>query len=172
MGHKIPPKEALAMIQIPRQCHGEKHQQQKGIVSRHNPCNPLAIKASPGWIRLPLHHVPGIGKKKQKSAEENGTVHRHIPGAHQKIQRCVADARRPPALLPNVIPANDKHQQYPKTIQLRYARLVLDHGLLLFPCHAQIISAQFNSLPIETFERKCFFPPSGEITMFSPHPGW
>ncbi len=161
MGDHIPPEKACIAIQPPGQRNCKKHQEQKGIVGRHNPCNPLPIKAPPRRIGLPLHHMPGIRKEKEEPAEQDGTVHRHIPGTYQKVQGHTADAGCPPTLLPNVVPADDEHQQHPKAIQLRNTRLALGHDCLLFPCCKQLLFlVPCNPLFIPTFAPVFFFPPA------------
>ena len=118
-------------IQPPGQRHREEQQQRVEVVAGHHPHDPPAVERPGIRQLLSKEHGAGIGQKQQKPAEQDGAVHRHIARPHQKVQRHPAYARGQPALLPDMIPADDEHQQHPQPVQLRNALCGGSKGLAL-----------------------------------------
>ena len=121
------------MVQVPGQRHGKQQRQRDKIIAGHNAYDAALVKLFCVRYRLSQQHGTGIGQEQQKARKQNRSVHGHIPGAQQIIQRVTANARRQPGLLPKVVPADDKHQQHPQAVQFRYfitVRAVWLHAII------------------------------------------
>ena len=131
--HNIPHHIGAVVVQVPGQRHGKQQRQRDKIIAGHNAHDAALVKLFCVRYRLSQQHGTGIGQEQQKARKQNRSVHWHIPGAQQIIQRVTANARRQPGLLPKVVPADDKHQQHPQAVQFRYfitVRAVWLHAII------------------------------------------
>ena len=131
VGRHILHEKLGAGIQAEGQAYSKKGQRQHCVIPRQDPPRPPAVK-SPDFRHWPApEHRSRIGQIQQEGAHQHRAVHPDVPAAQQIIQGIAADDRRPPALLPDVVPADHENHQDPQSVQLRDPSF--------FPVHASAV---------------------------------
>ena len=131
-------------VQFPRQADCCQRDCQDAPVSGQDfPCPPPIEypRFRQGCSPLPGRRVRAI---EQKRAHQHCTVHPYISAPQQIIQAVISDYRRQPALLPDMVPADQKNHQCPKPVHFRDPFLL--HGAsvsfrLSFSVSAPVVSA-------------------------------
>jgi hypothetical protein len=117
MHEKVLPQVGRPPVQVVGNRHGKEHQQRDEHIAGHDAHDALLVEGAHVRHGLAQEHRPGMGQEEQEAGEQDRAVHRHIARADEEVQRVRPHMGRPPGLLPDMIPADDKHQQHPQTVE-------------------------------------------------------
>ena len=99
--------------------NGKQHQERHKQIAGHNAHDAPSVKVPCRGQRHAFHTALRIGKEQKKRTEKNGSVHAHITGPDQIIQRIGSDIRCQPALLPEMEPGHNADHQDTEAVQFR-----------------------------------------------------
>ena len=117
-----------AAVQVPGKGDADKNGQRDEIVAGQDPFHPAEIEIARVRRRGAVAHRLRVGQEEQEGTQQHGSVHPDISGADQVVQAVASQRRMQPALLPDMVPADDEDHQHPQAVQLRDPLSFLTHG--------------------------------------------